>query len=274
MIGKLTFTGGITGSISAQNLSGVPGLNRPTTFSEIFREGDSLFAYIPNRDSYNLVRLGFTYCDVRDIPSSTLFNPPSFSYPAIGTYTVELIVNQGMDDQTAVCREIVVNDQVAVSLGRDTVLCEGVQLVLTPANQTGSYLWSTGDTSASVTIHTTGNYWVIVTTTGTCQGSDTIFVKFDPCGGKLWFPNVFTPNGDTWNETFHPVGTSVRKFTMYINDRWGRKVFETNSVEPGWDGTCNGQICSDGVYVYLAVYEMDDPPGVTFTAKGTVTILR
>ncbi|GCD77249.1 hypothetical protein JCM31826_07310 [Thermaurantimonas aggregans] len=76
----------------------------------------------------------------------------------------------------------------SVHLPADTVLCDGDSLVLTPTvidslyaleNETRSYLWSTGDTTPTITVTQPGSYWVRVTIDGEFTAwSDTIHVGF------------------------------------------------------------------------------------------------
>jgi len=54
-------------------------------------------------------------------------------------------------------------------------------------------------------------------------------------------PNAFTPNGDGFNDIFkvkYPFYASQFDFTIY--DRWRNKIFETNDITKGWDGTYEG----------------------------------
>jgi hypothetical protein len=42
-------------------------------------------------------------------------------------------------------------------------------------------------------------------------------------------PNVFTPDGDEFNETWRPFPYSnVEKINLVVNDRWGKRVFKTD----------------------------------------------
>ena len=63
-----------------------------------------------------------------------------------------------------------------VTFGNDTTLCPSGQLILT-APTFSSYLWSTGATSQSITISTSGQYWVKIGNS-VCFSSDTINVTF------------------------------------------------------------------------------------------------
>lgn len=63
-------------------------------------------------------------------------------------------------------------------------------------------------------------------------------------------PNVFTPNGDGVNDVFFITSSGLTDFNLFIVNRWGELVFETNDPNQAWDGTVNGNKCSDGVYFY------------------------
>lgn len=63
-------------------------------------------------------------------------------------------------------------------------------------------------------------------------------------------PNVFTPNGDGINDLYFITSSGLTEFSLIIVNRWGELVFETDDPNEGWDGTVNGNKCSDGVYFY------------------------
>jgi gliding motility-associated-like protein len=65
-----------------------------------------------------------------------------------------------------------------VYLGSDTSLCEGDSLLLRSNINNASYLWSTGETTSTVHVKQTGNYW-LKASNGTCSVSDTIHVTFN-----------------------------------------------------------------------------------------------
>lgn len=66
----------------------------------------------------------------------------------------------------------------AISLGADTALCTGDNLVLNAAIPTAQYLWSTGATTDNITVTQAGDYWVHVKN-GLCTVKDTIAVTFN-----------------------------------------------------------------------------------------------
>lgn len=65
-------------------------------------------------------------------------------------------------------------------------------------------------------------------------------------------PNVFTPNGDGFNDVFKPFPYRfVERIDMKIFNRWGGLVFETTEPDINWAGEDNqGNELTDGAYFY------------------------
>lgn len=85
-------------------------------------------------------------------------------------------------------------------------------------------------------------------------------------------PNVFTPDGDTMNDSFGLVTTT--EFDHYhckIFNRWGQLIFETNDQDLWWDGTFKGQPAPSEVYVYVINFGVGN---ILMEKKGDVTLLR
>lgn len=69
--------------------------------------------------------------------------------------------------------------------------------------------------------------------------------------GEVFIPNSFTPNGDGEHDFFTVQYGGITLSSLQIFDRWGAKVFETNSPTDTWDGkNMNGNPCNPGVYYY------------------------
>jgi gliding motility-associated-like protein len=66
-----------------------------------------------------------------------------------------------------------------VSLGDDTAFCYKGSLNLQPNKNGLKYLWSTGDTTKTITVNKKGAYWITITTP-TCDATDSIFVSERP----------------------------------------------------------------------------------------------
>jgi gliding motility-associated-like protein len=91
-------------------------------------------------------------------------------------------------------------------------------------------------------------------------------------------PNVFTPNGDGFNDYLVPFPySSVEKINLVIVDRWGREVFHSSDPAIRWNGDdeTTKQPCSAGVYMYVCdVFEITLEGDRMRTLRGSVTILR
>jgi len=156
-------------------------------------------------------------------------------------------------------------------LGRDTFLCDGQKLVLTPLlNSPFSLLWQDGRTSPSITVTKKGLY--SLQATNECGNyQDTINITSGLCNIEM--PSAFTPNDDGFNDVFkvkYPF--PVKQFSMTIYNRFGEKIFETYNIGEGWNGNWKGRLQLQGAYVYMISFI-----GINNRQqylKGTVTLIR
>lgn len=92
-----------------------------------------------------------------------------------------------------------------------------------------------------------------------------------------YVPNTFTPDGDSYNQTFKPIfysGFDPYDYTLSIYNRWGELIFESHNTEVGWDGTyARSSKVQDGTYIWKIEFKqsMNDKRR---TAQGHVTIIR
>ncbi|MCB0652873.1 MAG: choice-of-anchor L domain-containing protein [Saprospiraceae bacterium] len=110
---------------------------------------------------------------------------------------------------------------------------------------------------------------VTVTSVDGCERMDEtdVLVLFS----ALRIPNVFTPNGDDYNDVFkiyHTDGVQVKSVRVY--NRWGQMVFETTTDE-AWDGTYKGEPAQSDVYIYTTIYVLN---GDELEESGEITLLR
>ena len=77
------------------------------------------------------------------------------------------------------------------------------------------------------------------------------------CSGNLFIPNAFTPSDDNGlNDVFMPVTNGhVNNLDFRIYNRWGVLIYQTNSLNQGWDGRVLGRIVECDVYVYKVAYD-------------------
>ena len=109
-----------------------------------------------------------------------------------------------------------------------------------------------------------------------CFDYDSVYI--DVILDELYVPNAFTPNNDGKNDIFKVIGflEEVSFFEMLIFSRWGTLIEEIKDPYLGWDGTHNGKLCPQGVYVWKVTYESKESPlfSGTKTKMGTVTLLN
>ena len=153
-------------------------------------------------------------------------------------------------------------------LGRDTVLCNGDELILN--TDPSSALWSTGAIATSIAITVSGTYSATVTNVcGTSVSS--INIGFEPC--DLDFPNAFTPNNDGRNDVARAIGhlNIFMDYTLNIYNRFGQRVFYTQDIYAGWDGTLNSVPQDLDTYFYMITYTLKGKHGLL---KGDLTLIR
>ena len=157
-----------------------------------------------------------------------------------------------------------------VSLGPDTMLCEGKTLLLSPGIDHCDYLWQDGSTQPVYVVRGPGNYSVEVSNRCFTHG-DAVNVDYEHCAQELYLPNAFTPDGNGLNEVFLPVFAypdEVEEYRMEIYNRWGGLVFRSEEKTFGWDG----RNAPSGVYAYVVTYKTRGEHARSVT--GNVTVVR
>jgi len=171
---------------------------------------------------------------------------------------------------------------LTISSDRDTVI-RGQKATLTASdNGFVTYRWEPADfvdnpdqPQTEVIPETTTTFTLTATDANGCAVIKTItIVVLNPqCEPPYIFvPRAFSPNGDGTNDILYVRGESIDEVQFIVYDRWGEKMFETNNLDRGWDGTFQGKQLPPDVYgYYLSVICIG---GDTYTEKGNVTIIR
>ncbi len=191
-----------------------------------------------------------------------------------GEYTVKAADNKNCAKTDTL--ELQVFPNPIIQLSEYDTLCAETELVLNPGPGFASYAWQDGSTQPQLVPTAEGMYWVIVTDSHGCQGSDTVTLR--PCDLLIWIPNVFSPNGDGLNDQFlakynHKVEIT---FKMMVFNKWGQQLFSSDDIDKGWDGTFKGMPCPPDLYTWVVIYNA--PVTYNFVQKspqqGTVMLLK
>jgi gliding motility-associated-like protein len=205
------------------------------------------------------------------------------------TTTYMVIGNDGYNcfaDTTYV--KVTVFPTPLISLGADLELPAGSQHLLSYSLQNGpatQWLWSpsallscSNCPSPIANIKNDVVYFVYVTNTYGCTGTDDILIRSFCRNTQVFIPNAFTPDGDGVNDVLIIQGTGIMKIKSFrIFTRWGELVFEklnfnVNDPACGWDGNIKGHVGLPEVFVYIA--EIVCEGGTSFLYTGNVSILK
>ncbi|MEY4709444.1 MAG: hypothetical protein RIS28_576 [Bacteroidota bacterium] len=99
--------------------------------------------------------------------------------------------------------------------------------------------------------------------------SNDVVINFEPV---VFIPNAFTPNENNKNEVFLPYTGGLKTFQLAVYNRWGERIFESSDPSIGWDGTVNGKMAMEGVYVYDFRYS--DFKDRKYQNTGTLHLIR
>lgn len=190
-----------------------------------------------------------------------------------GNYHDQFISSAGCD--SIVNTSLVIEYPPEVWLGNDTILQIGVAYDLDAWYPGASYEWQDGSTASTYTVSQEGYYHV--TLSNNCgYASDTIYLAYEDFSCRFVVPNAFTPNSDGLNDVFLPeFNCALTEYALIIFDRWGSKVYETNTLYGSWDGTINGKPAPGGLYTWVLKYSTQAVNSAGLhTESGAVMLIR
>ncbi len=175
---------------------------------------------------------------------------PSHTFTNPGTYSIDLtiVTNDGCLDSMPFTNIInVYSNPVAdftFSPESGTLFEPNINFINASIGAS-IWQWNFGDSTSATNqnpshiYEDTGFFKVslFVVSTDGCVDSTYKYVEIK---GQYAFyaPSAFTPNGDGINDSFMPkmYGIDKTNFAMYIFDRWGDQIYETEDVTKPWDG--------------------------------------
>ena len=160
-----------------------------------------------------------------------------------------------------------------------TTITEGESVTLTATTDAvgGTFVWSTGETTQTITVmpEETTTYTVVVTDENGCTAEDSITITVEESECSTFdLPNAFTPNGDGNNdELLVRSDGDLDAIDFQVLDRWGREVFRTTDITETWNGRHQqtGSEISPGVFAYCLQVTCN---GVDMVQHGSIALIR
>lgn len=220
----------------------------------------------------------YSWSPVANLSDPNIFNPITNTLVTV-TYIVTVQDVNGCLASESVL--VTAETKPTVSFLMDlTPSCDGVLAEFTSLS-TGAdgYLWSFGDGSQSTEINPIhlfqygGSFLTTLTvaSTNSCSSSSDSIVTTNSFESQfnIEAPSVFSPNHDGINDLFQLdiTGEMAKCINLYIYNRWGSKIFQSEGQNIGWDGrTTAGVEVPAGTYFYILEIN-----GIT--KKGSLTLL-
>lgn len=158
-----------------------------------------------------------------------------------------------------------------------------------------TYFWDFGDGSSTLwtnmpQVHfynDLGEYQIMMIAKNQFECRDTAYKTIRVKDEFTFYaPEAFTPNGDGLNDIFYVIGHGIdaSQFYFVVYDRYGSKVFETETFDEerpyrmAWDGSHNGSVMkgdpvlTNGMYRWYCSFV--DLNGKPREESGTVTLIR
>ena len=159
-----------------------------------------------------------------------------------------------------------------VSMGEDREHCFNSESLWLEAGTYTRYKWEPGGLETEkIEITQGGVYSLTVWDEHNCRNTGTVKIT-ENCHSQVFIPTAFTPNKDGLNDMFLPVVYEIQGMEMQIYNRWGQKLFESSSMEEGWDGTYKGTPCPMENYYYHITIVTGNGEKESFT--GLVALVR
>ncbi|MDQ3046125.1 MAG: gliding motility-associated C-terminal domain-containing protein [Bacteroidota bacterium] len=135
-----------------------------------------------NSSTINSGFIQFHQWDFGDGSNSLSINPTHI-YSSAGTFVATLVTTSNFGCLDTATMNILVNPLPPASIGASGPLqfCMGDSVILTAASGGYDYMWSTGDSTQSITVMTSGTYVLTITDSITgCSDMDSVYVIVNP----------------------------------------------------------------------------------------------
>ncbi|MFM2225906.1 MAG: hypothetical protein RJA07_2108 [Bacteroidota bacterium] len=216
---------------------------------------------------------------------------PNLVYTATKTDSFRVIIN-GDCDSASVNVYVYVFPKPHVIIDPNTYTIFGGQqrsITAKPSTNLAHFIWkpsigimgSDSDKNIIVAPEVNTTYSITMTDEYGCKDSAdvSIFVLCDK-NNSIYVPNAFEPNqpSSNINSRFFIQGRGIKEIVfLRIYNRWGDELFNQehfpiNDANYGWDGTKNGTVVGNDVYMYQMQVLCSN--GSVFPLSGNFTVIK
>ncbi|MFY0601333.1 MAG: gliding motility-associated C-terminal domain-containing protein [Cyclobacteriaceae bacterium] len=110
-----------------------------------------------------------------------------------------------------------------------------------------------------------------------CLQTDTVRLEAElSCFREIAAPNAFSPNGNDMNEEFFVFPSDfIDTFEIFIYNRWGQIVFNSQDANFRWDGSFQNQPAPPTTYAYKMIFTSTIEPEIgEIVQYGSITLIR
>lgn len=202
---------------------------------------------------------------------------PSITITDHGTY--QIIASNETCTRTSL--PITIDDQLFVILipeEKESIICNGETLTFsisyTGSDNFSDWYFAEEENGIQTRLNSNGNnlianksgYYQAHVKSGICSAWTDVKHLFVHPADSIFIPNVFTPNGDGWNDKFE-AWTTMDDLQIDVLNRYGQNIYQVH-LGKGW----TGDGFPTGIYYWQANY--NTCLGERKTLKGYVHLLR
>jgi len=189
---------------------------------------------------------------------------------------------------TVISYHVLLHDGIFVDLGQNIKLISGEIFKFSPSYSSNAIIFKwfpseglscTDCPSPEIKATRDITYYLEVSDKNGCFKLDSITIRVNEIKSEIYFPNVFSPNGDNINDLWMPILSDPqgRIISLSIYDRWGNEVFNCEDITAtlthcGWSGMFKENKCLPGVYVYHVTWK--DVQGNIKSEIGDLMLIR
>ena len=192
------------------------------------------------------------------------------------------IYNAACNVSDTLSSKVVVNPTPTISIAKSNDINCSFNTAQLSASGGSSYQWLpvTGLSDPSIanpvaTISQSTTYYVTATNSQGCNARDSVTVlvtSVNNTADQYLVPGAFSPNGDGVNDCFGiKQWGNISNLSFGIYNRWGERIFFTNSSSQCWDGRYKSIPQAPGTYVYYIKFQSFC--GIV-ERKGTLVLIR